>query len=938
MIQTQMKQPIIIRSLFLALILFSSLTLHAQSSIAGRVSDMKLNEALTGATVLIEGTLKGTTADIDGNYKISGLAPGKYTLVISYVSYTTLRIPDIQVVKDQSTPLNIELEDAALTLEGVQVVAQRRTDTELSMLKSVRSAVQVVSGISSQQIGKTLDKDASEVVKRIPGVTIQDNRFVVVRGLNQRYNNVWLNNAATPSSETDVKAFSFDAIPSNMIDNILIFKTGSPELPAEATGGFIKISTKNIPDEDFLSVEYGAGFNELTTFKDSYNLPGSSLDFLGLGSNARSIPSDFPTNLESVNIDSRDEYALRLSNKWVAQRHMALPNQKAAIAFGKKWSLDNGARVGTITSLTYNNTYSNRSNMQNNTYERFDADTESPTFNYNYTADIYTKEFKVGLMHNWAYQTAKGTKLEFRNILNQIGVDKSTTTEGWNNYRQGNFKYFSNQYSSRTTYSGQLSGNHKLFNNDDSKLDWNTGFAYANRIEPDLQNRSMKENADGVYEYVLPVVASINELGRLYLTNHEYLNTAAVNYEQKLTVGSLSPTLKAGGYAEYKTRNFDERSLCYRSSGNYPLSDIEINALEFESLFTEPYLGQNKVLIIADQTDVANSYDAKNLLTAGYVAVNLPVGKLNIYGGVRTEYNRLQLDGFYNANSPIKLDEPTFNLFPSINASFNFTDKTLVRVAYASTINRPEFREKSPFSYYDFTEKFSVTGKPALKDATIQNLDLRFEHYPTPNETFSVAAFYKHFTNPIEMISVGTGSNYSFENAIGATNYGIEMEVKKSLESLIGLRNFTLSMNASYIYSQVEFANTQTERSRPLQGQSPFVINTALFYQNDKLGLSSSLMYNVMGKRIVVAAQLNQGGVVVPDIYELQRHVIDFSLNKKIGKSLELKFGLKDLLAQDFVTQQTYDYVKDGVSKSKKFNNKVYNLGRTWSVGASWKF
>jgi len=933
-----MRQTIFIRSLFLALILFSSFSLMAQSSIAGRVSDKKLNEALTGATVLIEGTLKGTTADIDGNYKISGLAPGTYTLVISYVSYTTLRIPDIRVVKDQPTVLNIELEDASLELEGVQVVAQRRTDTELSMLKSVRSAVQVVSGISSQQIGKTLDKDASEVVKRIPGVTILDNRFVVVRGLSQRYNNVWLNNAATPSSETDVKAFSFDVIPSNMIDNILIFKTGSPELPAEATGGFIKISTKNIPDEDFLSVEYGAGYNEQATFKDTYSLPGSSLDFLGLGSNARSIPANFPANLNQESASSRDEYALRLSNKWVAQRHTALPNQKAAIAFGKKWSLHNGARVGTITSLTYNNTYSTRSNMQNNTYERFDADTESPTFNYNYTADTYTNEFKVGLMHNWAYQTSKGTKLEFRNILNQIGVDKSSNTEGWNNYRQGNFKYFSNQYSSRTTYSGQLSGNHKLFNNDDSKLDWNAGFAYANRIEPDLQNRSMKENANGIYEYVLPVVASINELGRLYLTNHEYVNTAAVNYEQKMEVGSLSPTLKAGGYAEYKTRNFDERSMCYRTSGSYPLSDDEIKALDFESLFTEPYLGQNKVLIIDEQTNVANSYDAKNLLTAGYVALNLPVGKLNIYGGVRAEYNRLQLDGFYNANSPIKLDEPTFNLFPSINASFNFTDKTLVRVAYASTINRPEFREKSPFSYYDFTEKFSVTGKPTLKDASIQNLDLRFEHYPTPNETFSIAAFYKRFTNPIEMISVGPGSNYSFENAIGATNYGIEMELKKSLESLIGLRNFTLSMNASYIYSEVEFANTQSERSRPLQGQSPFVINTALFYQNDKLGLSSSLMYNVMGKRIVVAAQLNQGEVVIPDIYELQRHVIDFSLNKKIGKSLELKFGLKDLLAQDFVTQQTYEYVKDGVSKSKTLNNKVYQLGRTWSVGASWKF
>lgn len=933
-----MKKLNFARILFILFALTSSVTAFSQSKIEGTVNDKNDKEPLTGAAILIEGTTKGTTADIDGNFKITGLAAGKYTLVVSYVSYKTQRIANVLVEKDKLTVLNIGMEDAALQLESVQVVAQRRTDTELSLLKSVRSAVQVVSGVSSQQIGKTLDRDASEVVKRIPGVTIQDNRFIVVRGLNQRYNNVWLNNAATPSSETDVKAFSFDAIPSNMIDNLLIFKTGSPELSAEATGGFIKISTKNIPDENFLNVEYGIAYNDQSTFKDTYQLPGESLDFLGLGSGARSIPSGFPANLNTTSFTVRDNAALLLKNNWVAQQKTALPNLKAAYAFGKKWNLAEGAKLGTITSLNYSNSYSIRSNIQNYMYERVDPTTETPTYEYKYNADVFSNEFKLGLMHNWAYQTTKGTRLEFKNIFNQIGVDKTANTEGWNNYRQGNFKYFSNQYSSRTTYSGQLSGNHKFNEQKEAKLDWNTGFAYANRIEPDRQNWSMKENNDGIYQYMLPTVSSINELGRLYMTNNEYVTTAALNYEQKMLVGGLLSTIKAGGYAEYKTRNFSERSICYRATNSGLFSDDEINALGFETLFTEPYLGQNKVISIDEQTNVANSYDASNMLSASYLAINLPIGSLNVYGGVRAEYNRLTLNGFYNASSAVRVDEPTFNLFPSINTSYNITEKSLVRFAYARTINRPEFREVSPLSYYDFTEKNSVKGNPNLVDASIQNVDLRFEHYPTPNETFSVAAFYKRFTNPIEMISVGTGSEFSFENALGATNYGLELELKKSLETLIGLKNFTLSLNTSYIYSKVDFANTQTERSRPLQGQSPMVVNTALFYQNDKMGLSSSLMYNVMGKRILVAAQLNQGEVVVPDIYEMPRHVVDFSLNKKIGKRLELKFGIKDLLAQNFVTQQTYEYVKDGVAKSATLTNKVYNFGRTVLLGGSWKF
>jgi len=932
-----MKYFFLSRFLFIVIALLSPFLIFAQISIEGHIHDKNNKEPLTGATILLEGTTKGAAADIDGNYKFNDLTPGTYSLVISYVSYTTQRIPNVIVEKGKVTTLNIELENAALQLKSVQVVGQRKTDTELSMIKSVRSSVQVVNGISSQQISKTLDRDASEVVKRVPGVTIQDDRFIVVRGLNQRYNNVWLNNAATPSSETDVKAFSFDVIPSSMIDNIMIYKTGAPELTSEATGGFIKIFTKNIPDENFLNVEYNVGYNDQASLKDTYHLPGSSLDFLGLGSSARDIPAGFSGDLNLLGIPERDANALKLSTNWISQRFTAFPNQKATIAFGKKWNLNSGAKLGTVTSFNYSNTYSTRSNMENNAYERFDPTTETPTYSYKYIADIYSTEFKLGLMHNWAYQTASGkTKYEFKNILNQIGVDKSANTSGWNNYRLANFKYFSNQYSSRTTYSGQLSGNHKLNEQNEAKLDWNIGLAYANRLEPNRQNWNMKEDVtSGVYQYVLPVGSSINELGRLYLTNHEYVTTGALNYEQKIKMGSLLTTLKTGGYAEYKTRNYSERSLCYKSTNSGLYSDDQINALSFETLFTEPYLGQNKVITIDEQTSVANSYDAQNLLTAGYVAWNLPVGKLNVYGGVRAEYNVLTLNGFFDPNSPVNVNNPTFNLFPSINASYNLTEKSLVRIAYASTINRPEFREVSPIVYYDFTEKYTITGNPKLKDASIQNLDIRFENYPSPTETFSIAAFYKHFSNPIEMISFGTtGSSFSFDNALGATNYGLELELKRSLEKMIGLKNFAMSLNASYIYSQVQFANVLTERSRPLQGQSPVVVNLGLFYQNDKVGLSSSLMYNVMGKRILVAAQLNNGGIVAPDIYEIPRHVIDFSINKKIGQRWELKLGIKDLVAQNFVTQQTFDYVKDGVSKSVVLNNKVYNLGRTISVGA----
>lgn len=921
-----------LNGILLIFLLFVTLTTQAQNAIKGTIIDKKYKEPLTGAAILVEGTTNGTTADIDGNYELK-IGPGTYNLVVSYVSYKTQRIASIVVSGGKPTILNIEMEEAAMELESVQVVAQVKTDTDLSLLRSVRTSIQVVSGISSQQISKTLDKDASEVVKRVPGVTIQDNRFIVVRGLNQRYNNVWLNNAGTPSSETDVKAFSFDVIPSNMIDNLLIYKTGSAENPAEATGGFIKISTKNIPDQNFNTAEYSIGYNDQTTFKNAQFLPGTAADLTGLGQLQRGLPSGFAADLNKLAPAQRDAQALSLTNQWLAQPTTALPNQKISLATGRRWNLDEGARLGTLTSLSYSNSYSTRSNMQNDMYERYDTQNQQPVYLYNYTADIYNRDYRIGLMHNRAYQNASGTKLEFKNLLNIAGIQNSSNTEGWNTNRLSNFRYFSSQYSSRTTYSGQVSGKHELNGDNTNTIDWNAGFAYANRIEPDRKNWSQKEVSTGVYEYVIPDVPSINELGRLFMKNHEFIYTAGSNWEKKASLAELNPTLKTGVYAEYKTRNFSERSLTYRNAYG-PFATSQINALPFETLFTAPYLGQDKAIKIGEETNVANNYQAQNLLTAGYAQFTLPLGKVNLTAGLRAEYNRLMLQGYYNASSPVDVDEPEFDLFPSVNSSYNLNEKTLLRLAYSRSINRPEFREIAPITYYDFTEKNSVVGNPSLKNASIHNIDLRFEYYPTPTETFTIAAFYKDFTNPIEMVSIGAGSLYSFDNAMGATNYGIELELKKSL-NFIGLNNFSVNLNSSFIKSSVEFADTESERTRALQGQSPYVVNAGLYYQNDELGISSNVMYNVMGERILIAAQLNQGVVLIPDIYEMPRHVVDFSFSKKIGQQLELKFGVKDILAQEHRTQQSYD---NGTGGTVTLSNKIYNTGRTVSLGANWKF
>ena len=294
-----------------------------------------MKEPLIGASVVIEGTTVGAITDIDGNFRIENVKPGTYTVAASYVSYQTQTVKDVPVVARQEAVLNIELSDANLQLQNVVVVAQRKLGTEMAVLNTVRKSLPVVNGISAQQISKTQDSDAAEVLRRIPGITIVDDRFIVVRGLAQRYNNVWLNNATTPSSETDSRAFSFDVLPSSLIDNMMIYKSPSAELPADFSGGFVRVLTKNIPEGNTLNVSYQVGFNTNSAFRDFQLTKGSALDYLGFGAGSRMLPSNAPSHLNDISAADAAAFTKRANTGWNVCHFTAMPEQKLTFTMNR---------------------------------------------------------------------------------------------------------------------------------------------------------------------------------------------------------------------------------------------------------------------------------------------------------------------------------------------------------------------------------------------------------------------------------------------------------------------------------------------------------------------------------------------------------------------------------------------------------------------------
>ena len=929
----QMKRfSLLFTLLFLATAAFAQL-----GTLKGKITDTASGEAVIGAAVFITGTNKVTTTDLDGNYSLQ-LAPGIYSIKVSLVSYKPANQENIKITAGQTTVMNLKVEEAAQSLETVTVVATRQTNSDISLINDIRQSEVVVSGMSGQQIAKSMDRDAAQVVKRIPGVTIQGNRFIMVRGLSERYNTVLLNDALTPSSEVDARAFSFDILPTSVIDRILIFKSASPELPGDFAGGAIKIYTKNFNEENLTSVSLSSSYRSNTTFRNFYNSAGSRTDFLGFDDGTRSLPGNFPGKLSSSNLAQNAEFGRQLQNNWLPSQSTASPDLRVSLGISRKMNLGK-VRVSNISSISYSNTRQFAA-IDRNTYQEYNPATQRAEAETS-TRDLQSSEnIRLGVLHNWAASFNDRNKIEFRNLFNQLGSDQATIRNVRDFANGVERQDYSMRYESRTIYSGQFKGTHQN-RNENTTYNWATGYSYVGRQEPDYRRvrttRDLGSNDD--FKVVIPPGPSTLDAGRFFSDLSENTFMASGDIEHKL--GKKDSTsenrikLKAGFYGEQKNRDFNARWMSYvRAPGH----DYTLDELPLDQIFSPQNISTTGGFNLAEGTNPSDKYEASNTLAAGYISASVPMStKVNVSGGVRVEHNIRKLSSGTFGGSAIEVNNPITSILPSVNASYNFSKKSLVRAAYGVTVNRPEFREQAPFTYYDFNYNIEIKGNTELQTPVIQNVEMRYEYYPNPTELVSFGVFYKHFKNPIEMyITPSSGNNtYTFVNAAEANSVGVETEIRKSLLDLSErkfIQNTQLILNASYIRSRVNFGNDAVGQAsnRPLQGQSPYIINTGLYYQDADNGWQMSLLYNVIGRRIFMV-----GNYAEPTVYEMPRNVIDLSVSKTIG-NLEVKLGIQDILNQ--ATRLVQDSDENGKINAKDGSFANFQTGVYSTLGVSYKF
>lgn len=920
--------------LAVSFLLFVSVTATAQKGfLRGKIIEAATGEPLIGATILDVAAFNGVMSDFDGNFSLE-LDPGMHTIKVQFISFQTQQFDSIEIRSGEVSILNVTLSEATTEIDEVKVVARSTTRTEAAMqVQQMKSSI-TLDGISSQQISRLSDSDAASALKRVTGVTVEGGKYVYVRGLSDRYSKTTMNGAEIPGLDPNRNTVQMDLFPSNIIENMVIHKTFSPDLPANFTGGHVDIITKDFPERFSLSFSSSFGFNPNVNLNDEFiTYNGGNKDNLGVDDGSRNIPQIVQDILDAddqIPYYYEDNELLgdisRSFNKEMDyKREKSGLDQSYSLAIGDQRPLF-GKTFGYNASLSYSKDFSF---YQDGEYARHTPLTPTSMVVKKFMADNRSSEEVIwaGLL-NLNLKLNNNHKLGVTLLRNQSG-NKNTRYNIGEEPDESRFiqeRTLGWQERGLTTY--QAKGKHVFPILNNAIFEWQGSMTNSYQNEPDLRFFYNDWIYDEVADDTTYTTRANKESARFYRKMTEDNYDVKANFTQPVTLLGQKGKIKAGFSYVFKERNSDEAKFNISRQGPVLFNGQPEDYLQDENAVSATngygvWFIQNSKL-----TDRVNSYSGEETVTAAYLLADMSFGeKLKANFGVRWEHAMIDIANKVDSiNFPTQyenkfsfgdLDES--DLLPALNITYTPIERMNVRAAFSRTLARPAFRELAPYASFDFKDGLRKVGNPELERTLIDNFDLRWEYFFAPGEMISLSGFYKHFNNPIELRDAEEAANpeIHFENIESSFLYGAELEARKNLDFINVLRDFQVGVNFTYIYSEVEEDSLKLVSARALDpdypstremyGQSPYVVNAFLSYTNDNLGLSSNLGFNVSGKKIVLI-----GKGATPNVYEQPFPKLDFNISKLLFDKLTLKFSAKNLLNTEF--RQLYD--KDGFTNT----------------------
>ncbi len=966
---------------FIFLLVSPLLFAQGIGGLKGTVLDESNGKPIPGINVLVKNTKFALSTDMDGNYIFRSIPAGTYEVEFSSMGYASKLVSEVVIKEKEITELSPSLGEQKNMLNEVVITRTKaKTESVKSLLIQQKNSVSVSDGISAETIKRSPDRSTSDVIKRISGASIQDNKFVIIRGLNDRYNTAYINGSPLPSSEPDRKAFSFDIFPSNMIDNLIISKTATPDLPGEFAGGVVQINTKSVPDKNFQSFSFGMGYNTVTTGQKQVSYVGGKLDDLGLDDGTRDlfpIPGNLTANNpnDPNNVAYASAYATATQGDWNLFDKTFTPNMNIQYSLGRQFSIGEKS-LGALVSLTYNKTNTLFETIRRN-YNDSGVEGEPNILSDDFLDKSYNEQVLAGALANFSFKINNNNSISLKNIYSINSEDKVILRTGQSGIDQEppyfDFKNNARWFTSNKILSSQLNGDH-YFSKSKVKINWNGSISKVNRSIPNLRRNSYLSY--GTPDYIAQIAQTVNfqSGGNIfYSENDETIAFAKTDFSKKFSFGEkASAEIKVGASMQNRDRTFAAKLLGYVTMNNFEPTNALLTLPESE-IFNPSNMGALgngfNGFSMLNVTKPSDQYIASSKLNSAYAMVDNVFDNWRFVWGVRMENFTQTLDSENDAG-PVRINQKQQDILPSLNVIYAINPKKNLRFSYSKTVNRPEFRELAPFKFFDFQTNFNTQGNESLQIATINNLDVRYEVYPGKGQLFSFSVFTKTFTNPIEIKAAPNPKEIYYWNAPSAKNSGFEIEFRTLLSSLLGKEagsasdNFTLFSNLAFIYSEVTVGTEpglpETDKFRPMQGQSPYVLNAGLQYMNN--GWSASTSLNRVGNRIaIVGAPSASSGVGEPTLWEKSRTLLDLQISKTfMDNKFEIKLNVQNLLAQDQIfyrnndtrvrTNENYSTILDSDFEKLLFNaNNYYNpdkddlvwstkFGRTFSLSATYNF
>ncbi len=937
-----------LKRIFLASMLIIALNiLYAQKGyLRGKIIDDEVGEALIGASIVLKTESSvGTTADFNGDYSLS-LDPGTYSMVVSYVSFATMTIEDVEIKADQVTPLDIRMKSDLTELEAVVVSAEVVRDSETALLTVQKKSANVLDGISSQTFRKNGDNNLSAAMGRVTGVSVQEGKYVYVRGLGDRYTKTTLNGMNLPGLDPDNNSVQIDLFPTSVLENVMVYKTFTPDLYGDFSGGLVNVETKNFPDMKTTSLSLGISYNPSMHFnKDYVTYQGGGLDFIGFDDGTRKLPFAQNTKIpnEVLNDPQLESLTRSFNNQLGADRKMSLMNSSLSFTHGNQKDFD-GFTFGYNAVFNYQNRFN-----------YFDNTTFSSIYLKNQNAgsnNLVPEELRTGELgeHNVLWSALLTGAIKFNNseisanlmrIQNGISKAASRTNQ---NFEQTGATLHENilTYTQRSLTNFMLSGKHNFNGN---TLKWTNSTSLSRIYDPDFRITSISLT-DGDTTLLVGDGAGIN---RFYRDLHEFNQSVRVDY----TIPYMSKSkLQVGLTGSYRTRTFEIDNYNLRYTNALDISYDPDWFLQEENIWT-PETTQGTFVV--GNFEPANTYEASQVISGAYAMTEMSFAdRWRAIYGLRAEYVTMYYTGQNNIGSIIYNNENTLeqlDLLPSANLVYTLMEGMNLRGSYNRTLARPSFKEKSVAQIFDPISRITFLGNIDLEETHINNFDLRWEYFFQGDEMFAISGFYKQFDGHIEFVALDTDRNsIKPRNAGNSEVFGTEIEFRKKLGFVAPmLSNLSVGTNLTIVRSYVELKSVIVDNSggteydlranylrenetqadtRDMAGQAPYLINGYLNYSNPETDLNINVSYNVQGESLAII-----GSGRFPDVYTQPFQSLNFNAFRSFGPERKSKITIAVKNIMDSSQQQMFrSFGADDIIYSN------FSPGRSFSVKYGYTF